>query len=335
MRKLLLSLCLLVLPVFATAQEREALLTPDGTLFTIENIVTTDEANVAAAHLVLRSQRDGDALREIVPATLEKGAHIDPAIAYDAESRTLFVFWLRQIGLMSSQLMLVCRDANGTWSEAAAFGEQFDYRENLRIAVTRKVAEPDGTVSTAPAVNVHLVWWEFDTETGSESAQYAMLGIENGRVESIDQLDLPLFATNAEGDVLAADADRSVLKQPLLFASPQQDSVLVVFGEPAKEALHQVRVRPTKVVADGRLRVPVGRHERSNKAPTFRVAAESRVEGIYGDSARLALYTRHANRLQYVIMKDGSWTEARFITLDEQITSSAAVDALRRLLNEH
>jgi hypothetical protein len=32
---------------------------------------------------------------------------------------------------------------------------------------------------------------------------------------------------------------------------------------------------------------------------------------------------------------DGAWSEARSIALDDQITTSAAVDALRRLLNEH
>lgn len=335
MRKLLLSLCLLLLPVFATAKDREALLTPDGTLFTIEDVVTNAEANVAAAHLVLRSQRGTEVVREIVPATLEKGAHIEPAIAYDSESKTLFVFWLRQVGLMSSQLMLACRDANGTWSDAAEFGEQFDFRSNLRIAVTRKVLETDGTLSATPAVSVHLVWWEFDTETGDEAAQYAMLGIENGRVGSLDHLDLASFSADAAGEALPEGADRSVLEQPLLFASPQQDSVLVVFGETAKDELHQVRVRPTKVVSDGRLRVPVGRHERSSKAPLLRAAADSRVEGIYGENASLALYTRDAARLQYVIMQNGAWSEPRSIALDEQITSSAAVDALRRLLNEH
>ncbi|HEX8616334.1 MAG TPA: hypothetical protein VF911_02000 [Thermoanaerobaculia bacterium] len=335
MRKLLLSLCLLALPVFAAAQGRETLLTPDGTLFSVETNVTNNEASTLSAHLILRSQTGADVVREVVPATLDRGAHVNPAIAYDAESKTLFVFWLRQLGLMSSQLMVACRDANGTWNAPTAFGEQFDFRENLRIAVTRKVVDQDGTVSATPAVSVHLVWWEFDTETGRESAQYAMLSIENGRVESLHHLELSSFTADAAGEPLAADADRSVLKQPLMFTAPQQDSVLVVFGEAAKEELHQVRVRPTKIVSDGRLRVPVGRHERSNRAPSFRVASNTRIEGIYGDSTRIALYTRDASRVEYVILKDGAWTAPRSIALDEQITSGAAIDALRRLLDEH
>ena len=333
MRKLLLSLCLLVLPLSAAAQDREALLTPDGTFFTVSSQLTNADASSAESRLVLRLQRGDEVTSEIIPATLAKGLHTEADMAYDVESQTLFVFWLNYTSVQTSQLMFAWRDPNGTWSEAETFGQQFDYHSNLRIAVTRKASEEDGTVNAESAISVHLVWWVNNTEN-EESPQYAMLALDKGSIESIRRLDLTQFAATAEGEALAPDADRSVLKQPLLFSSPQQDSVLVVFGDPAKEALHQVRVRPTRVVAEGRLRVPVGRHERSNRAPSFRIAANSRIEGIAGDS-RLALYTRDAARLQYTIMKDGAWSETRAITLDEQITSSAAVDALRRLLNEH
>jgi hypothetical protein len=336
MRRLLLALCLLMLPVVATAQHREALLTPDGTLFTIESRTTEfDGTSHGTAHLLLRQQHGADVVQEIVPATLTGGAHTEPAIAYDAESRTLFVFWLHYEGLMASQMMFACRDANGTWSPAESFGHEFNFRSNLRIALTRRVVEEDGTLSASPALSVHLVWWEFDSESVSESAHYAMMNVENGRVASMDYLDLAPFAVKAEGEELAPEEDRTVLKQPLLFTSQQQESVLVVFGDLATDRMHQVRVRPTKVVAEGRLRVPVGRMEGSAKKPSFRAEANSRIEGIYGgDAGRLALYTRSGNGLQYVIMRDGAWSETRTIALDDQITSSAAVDALRRLLNE-
>ncbi len=338
MRRLLLALCLLVLPVAAAAQDREALLTPAGTLFTIESRMTQfDGTSYGTAHLLLREHRGAEVLQEIVPASLAGGAHSEPAIAFDPDSGTLFVFWLRHFGLMGSQLMFACRDANGTWSAPEAFGHEFNGRRNLRIALTRRVLEQDGTtISTAPALSVHLVWWEFDSEAVTESARYAMMSIENGRVAAMEYLNLAPYAVKAEGEEIAAtDEDRSALKQPLLFPSQQQESVLVVFGDLNTNRVHQVRVRPTKVVAEGRLRVPVGRTEGSSRGPSFRVAGNSRIDGIYGgDANRLALYTRVADTLQYVIMRDGAWTETRTIALDEQITSGAAVDALRRLLNE-
>ncbi len=227
--------------------------------------------------------------------------------------------------------MFACRDANGTWSPAETFGRQFDYRENLRIAVTRKVTEEDGSLSTG--VSVHLVWWEFNSDDAGESAQYAMLAIENGRVAGRETLNLTDFIPST--DTPAEEVDRNVLKQPHLFAAPNQDSVLVVFGDFATSRVHQVRVRPTKVVANGRLRVPVGRGENTSSGPKFRVASNSRVEGIAGTGDRLALYTRESDKVSYVILKEGVWSEANTIALDQQISGSAAVDALRRLVNEH
>ncbi len=337
MRRLLLSLCLLVLPVVAIAQHREATLTPSGVLFTIESRTTEfDGTSYGTAHLLLREQRGAEVIQEIVPASLTGGAHTEPAIAFDPESGTLFVFWLRHFGLMGSQLMFACRDANGTWSPAEAFGHEFNGRRNLRIALTRRVVEQDGTtISPVPALSVHLVWWEYDSEAIAESARYAMMTIENGRVASMEYLNLAQFAVKNEGDEVAPDEDRAVLRQPLLFPSQQQESVLVVFGDLGTSRVYEVRVRPTKVVAEGRLRVPVGRHEGNAKGPAFRVAGNSRIDGISGgDANRLALFARNGNSLQYVVMRNGVWSEMREIALDEQITSSAAIDALRRLLNE-
>ena len=342
MKRLVVALCLLVLPVLATAQAREALLTADGTLFAIESRVPADPTTTAADRsLVLRMQNGSDVQEEIVPATLQSGAHMEPAMAYDAESHALFVFWLRHTGITASELMFACRTGEGVWSEARVFGERFDYRENLRIAVTRRVAEEDGTVNATSAISVHLVWWEYDSRTGREAAQYAMLAIENGQpVGEPEYLDLSPFATADDAaDATAPEVDRTILKQPLLFSSRTQDSVSVVFGDFVTNRLHQVRVQPTKtpgpIAAEGRLRVPVGRAGANLGGPGLRVAAESRVEGNFEENGRMAIYTRGPERLDYAILKDGAWSAPQVVALDEQITAGAALDALRQLVGEH
>lgn len=344
MRRLLFCTLLLLVASIASAQPREALITPDGTLFTIDAVSADDAADIAAdVYLVLHARHGGETHEEIIPATTEKGWNSDPALAYDAASRTLFVFWLRHQGLLYNELVVASRASDGTWGPATTFDftQPFNSRQNLRIAVTRRVSNPDGTLAPAPALSVHVVWWELDSTTGIAAARYAMLPIEDGRVASVDQLSLSEFAVesneaNDDSTESGEEIDRAVLRQPLLFSSSRQDSVLLLFGDYGTGQLHEVRIRPTlPPVADGRLRVPVGRTERGHGAPRFEVGANSRLEGIYNDSERLAFFTRDAEKLRYVLMKNGEWTESRTIALDAQITSDAAVEALRRLVTEN
>lgn len=337
MKKLILLLSFLIVPLTASAQPHEALLTPDGTLYTLDTVLTRDHADVdtdSDMYLLLTRREGADTWQEIVPATRGRGSHSHPAMAFDAESGMLFVFWVRQSGLLYSELVFASRDLEGNWSGVTAFGDQFDYRDNLRIAVTRRVVDDQGALAPTPAVSVHAAWWEFDSLTGTESAQYAMLSIENGRVAEINRLDLSDFVEPSSAD--ADDERANLLKQPMLFASPKQDSVVIVFGDHASGRIHQVRVRPTlPPLADGRLRVPIGRREGNAPAPRTNVASNSRIDGIYGDTDKMAIYSRSGEKLHYIILKDGEWSGVRTIALDERVTSGAAVDALRRLVHEN
>jgi hypothetical protein len=59
------------------------------------------------------------------------------------------------------------------------------------------------------------------------------------------------------------------------------------------------------------------------------------VEGVYVDSTRLALYTVNQGKLRYVLSDGKTMSEPFAITLDERLSAESAVDALRRLVNEH
>jgi hypothetical protein len=352
MRRLLLGIAFLLLPLGAVAQPHEALLTPDGTLFTLDAQLTSELsefASEAGAVLVLRERHGNEITTEIVPASLERGHHSSPALAYERDSKMLFAFWIRHRGIMYNELVFASRDRDGVWSEPTTFGAPFNFRNNLRIAVTRRVSEIDeeGATITSPGVTVHATWWEFDSVTGTESARYAMLPLDNGVVASVEYLDLSRYVADELlgedlelarffSEVTTSPDEREVLRQPLLFASPSQDSMLIVFGDYATHRISQIRIHPTKPpVSDGRLRVPIGRREGGSGAPKLDVAANGRIEGIYGDADNIALYTRDGDTLHYVVLKDGEWSEPRPIALDEVVTSGAAVDALRRLLSEH
>lgn len=323
----LLALCALA----GTAAAQQTVLAPDGTLYSIG--VVSPDATFVGQPLVLRMQSEGVVTDEMIPATLVNSRNAHPAIAYDRASASIFVFWLRQLGTMSSHLMFARRDAEGVWSEPKEFGSPFVYREHLRIAVTGRVAEEDATLAPEDAVSVHLAWWEFDTHTAVESARYAMLAIEEGAIGEFQELDLSTFIDPAEAASVDEEIDLSVLRQPLLYPSPMRDSVLITFGDVETRSFHRVRLSPTKVREDVRIRIPVGRNEGKLGAPRFPVASDSRTEVVHGDSG-LAIYVFAADRFDYVTYNDGAWSEPRSIALDAVTTKEVAVGAVRRLVSE-
>ena len=338
MKKLFLIIALLLLPLFAAAEENETLLTSDGKLFVIRPATPEEKPDVetkATQYLVLSTRRGSESPQEmIVPATNTKGAHSNAAMAYDAESKTLFVFWLHDTHASSgqSQLLFASVDDSGVWSDATAFGAVFNVRENLRIGVTRRVLDVEH-LRLALGLTVHATWWEFDSQKGEWAAQYALLAIENGQVAEIDLFDLSTLVTGAKAET--TDAENPAMRNPLMFPSPNHDSMYVLFGDVATNQLTLGRIFPTKPPkTDGRLRVPVGRREGGFAAPGFGLVQNSRMSGIYGDVDRMALYGRDGDELRYVVLRDGAWGQSRSIALDSQITASAAVEAIRKLLND-
>ena len=332
MKKLLVILGLVALPLFAAAADApEVLLTSAGELFSISSEAPPEGSTTqATVHLVLTERRDGEVIREIVPATLERGQHVSPLLGYDDESGTLFVFWIKHLGSHWNELLFATRDSAGTWSTAMEIGSPYNYRENLRVAVTRKVAGANGHDS-APGLTLHATWWEFDTHTVRESAKYYMLSIENGRVLNVADLDLTQFVD--QGIVGPEDLDRSVLKYPMLTASSKQDSVLLTFGSYETRSFSQVRITP-KMKGEGRLRVPIGKRDGGFTGPRIAVQAGSTLEGVFNESNTLALYTADEGAVRYAIFKDGQWSETRSIVIDEHVSHSLAVGALRKMVAE-
>ncbi len=336
MKKVLVVVALLFVPLLASAQQMDAVLTPDGTLYSVAFERAEDHPDVqteSAAYLKLTIRRGEEIKSEIVPATLEEHfGNYNPIVAYDAQSGMLFVFWIRGEGIVASQLMFSSRNAQGVWAPATVFGDGlFDQRKNLRIAVTRKFRDEEDDLRSG--VSVHLAWWEPNTTTGKGAAKYAMASIHDGRIVDFVPVDLSQFipenAEKAQGDV-----DKNFLKQPILFPTPLQDSVMLLFGDVGTNTMNQVRITPRKIVGDGRLRVPGGRREGSFGAPKM-PSSNSRVEGVYGDNSHIALYEVTGKKLNYVVLNGETWSEPFAITLDDQLSAPSAVDALRRLVSEH
>jgi hypothetical protein len=335
MKKLLVLVLLALAALPALAGEiSDLLLSSTGTLYTISSEVPEPGTSEASMVLVL-TERNGEVTkREIVPASNARGAHLNGLLGYDAESGTLFVFWIQHFGYLYNELFFVARNSEGHWSEPSSFGLPHNSRQNLRIAITRKVADSDGGEPTT-GLTVHATWWEFDNRTGHWGAQYLMLPIEDGEVKDGSQLDLNEFlAGNTDLDASQA-ADPSVIAHPLLTSTAKQDSVILVFANEHTGRLSQVRITPTRgIAAEGRIRIPVGKRELGYRAPMLPVTADAKLDGVFDDRGLSAVYTIDNGILRYAMRHQEGWAEAKSISLDDQVTSNVAVGALQRMVAE-
>jgi hypothetical protein len=327
MKRLLLVAVFALLPAALLAQvaDRDVLLTPSGTLYTIESVANGD-ANRA---LALTTLQDGKSSVSIVPETKAAGANWRPTLTYDAESNTLFVFWIFTSNGLSSEMMFTSyRD--GKWQPAVVFDERaYNLCTNLRIAVTRKVStkQPDGTFSDAPALLVHAVWWEVVGST--EHARYALLTIENSRVKDSEVHDLSEFEIVPVMPFIVGESFNSeILRHPAIIGGT--NSVDVLFGDTERLSMNRVTLKP---IADGRVHIPVGHKGGPPFAPpqSFSASWSGRISTI-GSGSNLIMYNISKDSAGYVMFSNGKWSDVHTLPLSDNFSGDAATAAISRML---
>ncbi|HTD83265.1 MAG TPA: hypothetical protein VK648_05675 [Gemmatimonadaceae bacterium] len=341
MKRLLLLFVLLLLAVPAAFAQSTAnvLLTDDGIVYTVTSEWSSDHPDVQTAsssYLILNVRQPDVAMRRvIIPATLSGGSNSEPALAYDNQSDTLFVFWQYSVNAMSSELRFISLDRDGNWSQPNAFETaSYRFRRNLRIALTHFAGEQDqgsSNVSPVPEINVHATWWE--SAGGSERARYAMLTIHRGEV-AIQVHDLSDFITTARKTYnVAENFNRELLRHPAIFESPDSDSVSIVFGEMQNNGFQRVTISP---IGNARIRVPVGKTDRGFGPPAaFEMSASTPVDAISPHPDRLIFFFEQDGSMRYVVYRNNEWSAERKIRLDEGMTRDMAINAMRGLVGAH
>ncbi|HEV3485915.1 MAG TPA: hypothetical protein VG106_10945, partial [Vicinamibacterales bacterium] len=141
MKRLLVAAVVLLLAAPAAFAQRDVLLTDDGTAYAASFEWAWEHPEVkttSSTYLVLTIQRTGEQPQRLfVPATLQGGANTNPALAYDSDSATLFVFWQHWPNAMSSELRFIAYHRETGWTTPTSFEKAaYRLRRNLRIALT-------------------------------------------------------------------------------------------------------------------------------------------------------------------------------------------------------
>ena len=334
MKRVLILVALALVPTAVFAQtDRDVLLTSGGTLYTAETDVAPGDAE-NRRQVALTIQSGNQRAQTVVPNSLTSAFYAAPALAYDAESDTLFVFYLRMPNLMSSELLLAAYH-DGKWEPAISIDNKpFHVRGSLRIAVKRQVAQlqNDGSYADVSALVVHATWWE---QTGDgESARYALVSINKGNISSIELHDLTEFmAPDATTFTVAPDFNVELLKHPAIIDSLSVDSVDVVFGDLHTSSFNRVTLRP---IADGRIHIPIGMRPGGGghfRAPVaFFADWNGRISTISSGN-NLILCNATKDSVTYLLYSNGIWSPIKTLPLTDKLSAEGAVSALTRMAN--
>jgi hypothetical protein len=345
MKRLLLSFAAALFAVagFGQTVDRDVLVTPDGTVYTVETQTPPPNTMDATGTLGLTIQNGSDVSHVSVPDSTSAGFHSSATLSYDSDSRTLFVLWIHSPNAMSSELLLAPYH-DGQWQPAVSVdNETYHLRSNLRLGITRHVSQlqADGSYADAPALLLHAVWWE---ESGQgEEARYALLVIDKGALSSIDTHALGEFVdptTNAS-NVVDPTFNKEILRHPAIVSSPMQSSVDIVFGDTGSNAFHTLSLHP---VADTRIHIPVGIGGGGNGSggspkalsiaapPSFSADWTGSIS-VIAHGTSLAFANAGDTSLNYITYTNGTWAGVKAIAIDNHFSAEAALAALDRMLS--
>jgi hypothetical protein len=335
------ALSLVSTAAFAQVADRDVLVTPEGTVYTVTTEANSDAGTGGISSTIGLALQSGSGIQhQVVPDSLVAGSNFGGALAYDSDSKTLFVLWIHMANQMSSELRLASyRD--GKWQPAVVIDHQaYTERSNLRLGITRRVSQQqaDGTYADVPALLLHAVWWD----VSNSEARYALLPIESGALSpaAVDVHSLEEFISPASDtyNAVGANFNAEILRHPAIVSSPMQSTVDVVFGDTKNNAVHAVTLHP---IANMRIHIPIGigGGNGGGRAKPLSISAPANFTSDWkgpitvlerGD--RIVLANTGETAVNYITYSDG-WTAVKSIAIDAKFPAEAAITALDRMLS--
>ena len=341
MRHLLLSfaLALIATSALAAASDRDVLITPDGIVYTVSSELATPATSLVADAVLDLNIQDGSNVRHVtVPSSKTAGFHFGGTLAYDPDSKTLFVLWIHMNGGGGSSEILLSSYRDGTWQPAVTIDSQsWLISSNLRLGITRRVSQlqKDGSYADTAALLLHAVWWN-DAGGKGEEARYALLPVENGAVSSaaVEVHSLEEFIASAADKYNPVDSNfnEEILRHPAIVSAPAQNSVDIIFGDTKNNSLHGVTLRP---IADTRVHIPVGvgGGRPSIPAPVSFSADWKGPISVISRGDRLVFANANEKSLSYLTYTSGSWSAVKSIAIDSRFPAEAALSALDKMVS--
>ena len=335
MKRLLLFVAFVLLAAGASAQtiDRDVLITAEGDVYSIVSEAALSGFDTV---LTLTVQSGGKTTHSILPESVDSGVNVRPTLAFDSESNTLYVLWLRMPNAMSSEL-LVASYQNGKWQHAISLDDKsYVLRYNLSVGITRRIqqVQKDGSQAEVPATILHAVWWEQGREI--EGARYAVFGIDKNGVSTPDIHDMTEFITDTPSPIeIANNLDKDLLRHVAVLNGPTPDSVDILFADQNTKSFYRTTLRP---ISDARVHITVGNRGNGPKIGAPK-ALSSPWNGRTGtisspDGDKLILWNV-GEKLTYILFNKGKWSASQDVALTDGVTSDAAIAALSRLVSDY
>jgi hypothetical protein len=326
---LIVALVLLSTAAFADELDRDVLITADGTVYSIVSEPAADGPNTSLA-LTVQSP-DGQTTHSVIPDSVGNGVNVRPTLAYDDESKSLFVMWMRLPNASSSEL-LVAAYQKETWQSAISIDYKQAVRYNFSVGITRRVqqVQRDGSFEDNRALILHAAWWE--QGDGNDGPRYALIGLGGGMTSAADIHDLTDFISREETSVVTDEAlNQQLLRHVAVLAGPTPDAVDVLFADPRTHSFYRTTLRP---IADVRIHIPVGARPSPPKLggpKGFSADWSGRTGTITSpDGKTLILSNSTEEKVSYVKFHNGEWSAVQQIKLGK-VTAAEAMAALARM----
>jgi hypothetical protein len=173
------------------------------------------------------------------------------------------------------------------------------------------------------------VWW--DESATAEVARYAMLSVDGGVVTAVAHRDLIDFINGANlRQFDLDDKSRELLRHPVVFESPDHDTVDIVFGDLQTNLIHRLTLKP---VVQTRVRIPIGIRDTSYPPPRqLQLLSEARLSAISTPPDRLVYYYMNGGAVKYLTFEDGVWSSEKSIAVTSEVSAESAVAALGRMV---